>query len=95
METLNARTSDPDTSHAAAHTFSGAVLTRVLTIYATTPGGLTDEELLTAYTKRHGADGCANDSPRKRRSDLSRDKLRDSGVRRLSVYNRAMIVWRL
>jgi hypothetical protein len=92
---LNARNTDPDTSHEAARTFSKRVRARVENIFINhikVGLGLTDEELEHVYYQLH--QGGRRDSPRKRRSDLTRDGLLvDSGLRRPSNCGRAMIVW--
>jgi hypothetical protein len=97
MVEANARTSDPETSHDAARTFSQRVRARVEHIFAgrgqALSTGLTDEELERVYLSAYG-DQTRRDSPRKRRSDLVRDGvLRDTGIRRPSSTGRMMIVW--
>jgi hypothetical protein len=92
----NARTTDPETSHAAARQLSQRVRSRVYAVFQRHPDGLTDEELEHAYGAQFGIGSCRADSPRKRRSDLAREGfLEDSGRRRLSSANRLMIVWKL
>jgi hypothetical protein len=92
-----ARNEDPDTSHAAAASWSLADLTevqqRVYAIHQQHPRGLTDEELLHRYLREHIT---AESSPRKRRCDLTRlGVIMDSGERRVLVSGRNGIVWKL
>lgn len=92
----NVRTSDPDTSKAAAESLDVTeVQRRVLTIHtAKRREGLTDEQLLGEYVGLHGV--TAESSPRKRRCDLTKIGLIiDSGERRPLKSGRNGIVWRL
>jgi len=90
----NARNTDPETSHAAAARISTTVRQRVTAIFVNFIHGLTDEELQRVYEMSHGLKDIAPDSPRKRRSDLTRDGfLKDSGLRRSSIYELDQIVW--
>jgi len=93
----HARTTDPDTSHAAAEAVTDAteVQLRVLALLRERPR--TDEELIEAYRRAHGIErqGEAKSSPRKRRSDLTRIGLVvDSGDRRPLSSGRNGIVWK-
>jgi hypothetical protein len=89
------RTTDPDTSAAAAASIAAEateVQRRVYAIHAAHPDGLTDEELLTVYLAIHGP--AAESSPRKRRCDLAHAGLIvDSGDRRPLISGRNGIVW--
>ena len=95
----HARTSDPETSRAAADAIADAteVQRRVYAIHRQHPEGLTDEQLLTHYTAAHGVAGRSlesKSSPRKRRSDLTNaGVLIDSGARRPLVSGRNGVVW--
>jgi len=94
----HARTTDPDTSYAAAARVTDAteVQQRVLALLGMRP--MTDEEILAAYERRYGRPDSrqAAESPRKRRSDLVRLGLVvDSGERRLLTSGRMGVVWRL
>lgn len=90
---LNARTSDPSTSHAAAAAINDAVYDNVAALMRE-HGALTDEQLEAFYINKFGLDAAHRDSPRKRRSDLKRDgKVADSGTRQRSSSNRSVIVW--
>lgn len=92
------RSSDPDTSKAAAASVVDAteVQRRVLALFDAR-GGMTDEELLAAYQEvypRGGQSAESLASPRKRRSDLATAGfLVDSGERRLLRSGRKGIVW--
>jgi hypothetical protein len=84
-----ARTSDPDTSHAAAGTLgSHAETMRVRLLEAIQAGAKTAEE---------AADACgytANNGAWKRVSDLkTAGRVRDTGIRRPGRSGRAQVVW--
>ena len=88
---LNARTSDPRTSHTAAQTISGTDRATVLRVFREQESGLADfqlEEML---------GGSMNGKWRKRRSDLQRDHLlRDSGRTTINpVTHLPVVVWEL
>jgi hypothetical protein len=92
----NARTSDPETSHAAAESLDVTVVqARVYGIHLEHKRrGLTDEELLRIYKLTFGH--TAESSPRKRRCDLCKVGLIvDSGQRRMLKSGRMGIVWML
>lgn len=89
------RTSDPDTSHAAAASLDdiSEVQALVLDIHKAHPSGLTDEELLAIYSRDRVT---AESSPRKRRCDLTKlGALFDSGERRELSTGRKGIVWKV
>jgi hypothetical protein len=97
-DTPRARRNDPETSHAAADSNSNrhAVEAHVLTLFEKY-GTLTDHELTERYFADPNAPKAHQDSPRKRRSDLT-----DKGVivafrddTRLSPSGRRMQVYGL
>lgn len=89
-----ARRGDPVTSHQAADSNAGRVAVEVFVeALFTRLGGLTDWELTEAYFTYGGPPAHA-DSPRKRRSDLTRrGLLRASGLTRPTRSGRAAVVW--
>jgi len=95
------RRTDPDTSAAAAWAITDAteVQRRVLAIHKTHPAGLTDEELIAAYTRTYAPSARSlesRSSPRKRRSDLAHaGVLVDSGERRPLTSGRNGVVWKV
>lgn len=94
----HARTSDPDTSLAAALAVEASeVQQRVYALHRQHPEGLTDEELLHWYASAHLVPGRSlesKSSPRKRRSDLTNAGLLvDSGARRPLSSGRRGVVW--
>jgi len=95
------RRTDPDTSAAAAWAITDAteVQRRVLSIHKTHPAGLTDEELIAAYTCTYAPSARSlesRSSPRKRRSDLAHaGVLVDSGERRPLTSGRNGVVWKV
>lgn len=96
----HARTTDPDTSLAAALAVDATEMQqRVYAIHQEHPEGLTDEELLLHYGRRYTLAGRSQEShmsPRKRRSDLATARiLVDSGLRRPLVSGRNGVVWRI
>jgi len=94
----HARTTDPDTSHAAAWAVSDATEVQLRVIELLGECAMTDEELIVAYHRKHGDDriGEAQLSPRKRRSDLTRfGWVVDSGIRRTLRSGRQGVVWTL
>ena len=95
----HARTSDPDTSTAAALMVDATeVQRRVYLIFREHPDGLTDEALVGLYAKQYPVARSleSRSSPRKRRSDLARAGiLVDSGNRRLLTSGRYGVVWTL
>lgn len=96
-----ARTTDPDTSHLAADSTQAnlsELQAIVLAILHDVPDfGLTDSELDRYYADNSGHRGWPSirfETPRKRRSDLSKmGKLEDSGIRRLNPFGRLEVVW--
>jgi hypothetical protein len=96
----HARTTDPDTSHAAAAAArhdATLVQLRVTGIFGLHPEGLTDEELVMLYQRAwpSGRSLESRASARKRRSDLTRmGILYDSGERRVLTSGRKGIVWK-
>lgn len=96
----HARTTDPDTSKAAACEVQDAteVQLRVIALHRQHPSGLTDEELVALYAREYPQPRSLESqaSPRKRRSDLARaGVLADSGDRRPLASGRHGIVWKL
>jgi hypothetical protein len=95
----HARTTDPETSRAAADRVADATVVqqRVVAIYRQHPEGLTDEELIALYARTFATDSRSIESkasPRKRRSDLTRAGiLIDSGERRQLTSGRRGVVW--
>jgi hypothetical protein len=92
----NVRTTDPDTSHAAAERVGKGPLTRnqerIRLILTVRP--MTHEEILAEYIRRYGP--TAESTPRKRCCDLKRMGLvEDSGERRLLKSGHKGIVWQL
>lgn len=91
----HARTTDPDTSHAAAAAVVDATEVQ-LRVYGLLVHRMTDEELMAAYATTFGEwrVGESASSPRKRRSDLTRmGWVVDSGERRRLRSGRNGIVW--
>ena len=96
----HARTSDPETSLAAARMVDASeVQQRVFAIFrAHADDGLTDEELLALYAREWPSARSleSRSSPRKRRSDLARAGiLVDTGNRRQLSSGRNGVVWSL
>ena len=96
----HARTTDPDTSHAAARAVTDVakVKAHVRAIHERHVEGLTDEQLGKIYQDNwpgvRSVEAYA--SARKRRSDLAREGvLYDSGERRQLSSGRTGIVWKL
>jgi hypothetical protein len=97
----NARTTDPDTSHLAADLIQpklSELQAIVLGIFHDVPDvRLTDSELDRYYAHNAGQRGWPSirfETPRKRRSDLSKlGKLEDSGIRRENPFGRLEVVW--
>lgn len=95
------RSSDPDTSRRAAELLApklSKLQTIVLNIFRTVPDfGLTDSELDSLYVRSYADRGWPMtrfETPRKRRSDLTRmGLLEDSGIRRMNPYGRLEVVW--
>lgn len=96
-----ARSTDPDTSHLAAdlsHAKLSELQAIVLGIFHDVPDfGLTDSELDRYYADNSSHRGWPSirfETPRKRRSDLSKlGKLEDSGIRRENPFGRLEVVW--
>lgn len=102
-DTPRARRSDPEASHIAADV-SGRTWSRmkevVFTIFATVEVygvGLTDSELDEYYARWGSVMGwpsCRYETPRKRRSDLTREGvLEDSGILRPNRFKGLETVW--
>lgn len=97
----HARTSDPDTSVAAAYAVADAteVQRRVLALHDAHLEGLTDEELVEAYARAYPSEVRSlesRSSPRKRRSDLTKAGIViDGGWRRALRSGRKGVVWHL
>lgn len=95
------RPGDPDTSQAAAESQLqnlSKLQGIVLSIFETVPDfGLTDSELDKFYALNwvlQGWPAIRYETPRKRRSDLTRDRLlEDSGIRRMNPFGRPEVVW--
>lgn len=98
-DTARARRTDPSTSHEAADRTSGSLSymqSLVLGIFKIL-GSATDDELGTYYTLMQSSQGWPvthPDTPRKRRSDLTkRGLLVDSGETRVNSFGSPETVW--
>jgi hypothetical protein len=91
------RTTDPDTSRAAAESVAGSVTLvqkRVVEIHSEHPEGMTDEELTDAYIGLYGPAGQS--SVRSRRHDLAvKGRFIETTLRRKLRSGRSGIVWQL
>lgn len=95
------RSGDPDTSVAAAESQVknlSKLQGIVLSLFESTPDfGLTDSEVDRFYANNqqmHGWPAVRFETPRRRRSDLTRDGfLEDSGIRRVNPFGRLEVVW--
>jgi hypothetical protein len=95
-----ARATDPSTSHdAAAKTVKNLsrVQAAVLSMFESVDFGLTDSELDSLYAARQEHKGWPPvrfETPRKRRSDLTKvGLLIDSNVRRINGFGSPEVVW--
>jgi hypothetical protein len=100
LDSARARRSDPDTSHLAADKSSkklSQLQAIVLFLFMVHGEGLTDTELDDLYAsnwERKNWPRVRMDTPRKRRSDLTRlGRLEDSTVRRMSRHGSLEAVW--
>lgn len=97
MSTVHARVSDPVTSYLAAESVKDTtpLQERILSLFESRTGGMTDEEMIEAYQMQFGHWWPATESSlRTRRSDLHyAGKLRDTGVKKLNSRGRKAIVW--
>lgn len=97
-----ARTTDPDTSHAAAVRVlpkAGSVRARVLWLFTYQHQHMTDEQLIAAYrgqVERGVFRHSTESSIRTRRHELvDGGWLEDSGMTQMNVFGNEMTVWRL
>lgn len=91
----HSRTDDPITSKLAGHSFRNSpVLWAVYQLFKDL-GPLTDTELTTRYFKDDGLPECHHDSPRKRRSDLTRAGLLHPVEMTDGPFGRTVIKWAL
>ncbi|MEC5149198.1 hypothetical protein [Cryobacterium sp. GrIS_2_6] len=95
-DTTRARESDPLTSHAAADSNTNRVHVKAAVLRLITGRPMTDEQLTAAYFAELDYVPADLDSPRKRRSELTKDGVIEaSGVTATGRSNRQVNVWRV
>ncbi|TFC92077.1 MULTISPECIES: hypothetical protein [Cryobacterium] len=93
-DTVRARPADPLTSHAAADSNENRLLVKAIVLRLITDRPMTDHELTTAYFQQPDYVVADFDSPRKRRSGLTKDDaIVWTGEKRAGRTKRQVNVW--